>query len=202
MRKYECFTVVIITAFLVLMFFSLSCGKKDEEIFLHSQEEFSESNSKAEENMKEITEASEETLYVYICGAVLNPGIYEMKPGNRIADVLDKAGGFTKEACKTYVNLAKRVADEEKIFIPKMDEISDLSDEIHYNENQGNKKINLNTADVKELKSLSGIGDSKANAIIEYRETHGKYNKIEDIMKISGIKEAMFQKIKDRISVN
>lgn len=202
MRKYECFTVVIITAFLVLMFFSLSCGKKDEEIFLHSQEEFSESNSKAEENMREITEASEETLYVYICGAVLNPGIYEMKPGNRIADVLDKAGGFTKEACKTYVNLAKRVADEEKIFIPKMDEISDLSDEIHYNENQGNKKINLNTADVKELKSLSGIGDSKANAIIEYRETHGKYNKIEDIMKISGIKEAMFQKIKDRISVN
>lgn len=200
MKKYKHFTVLMITAVLVLLFFLTSCKKKEEVILLEEQEEVLENTSKIDENT--VAEAPKQALYVYICGAVVNPGVYEMKPGNRITDVLDKAGGFTKEACRNYVNLAKRIEDEEKIFIPRKDEIFDLSDELKKPLNQNSKKININTADVQELKELPGIGDSKAGAIIEHRQKYGKYKKIEDIMKISGIKEAMFYKIKDRISVD
>ena len=141
-----------------------------------------------------------DTVYVYVCGAVKNTGLYELKAGSRIGDAIDTAGGFTKSSDKDALNLAEVVTDGSKIMVPKKGANADkgaMPDE----DSTGSDCININTANVNELTTLAGIGEARAKAIIEYREQHGGFTKIEDIMNVSGIKEAMFSRIKDDISV-
>lgn len=173
-------------------------------------------------------ESQEETLlsgegetftpcFVHICGEVVNPGVYELEPGSRIFQAIEAAGGFTDSAASEYLNMAEPVCDGMKIVVP---DISQLTDEqlcgpwregtaaagVTGNGNLaggsgGKQKVNLNTATKEELMTLKGIGEAKAEDIIAYRESHGGFSKIEDIMKISGIKNAAFEKIKDDITV-
>ncbi len=143
---------------------------------------------------------SVDTVYVYVCGAVKDTGLYELKAGSRIGDAIDAAGGFTKSSDKDALNLAEIVTDGSKIMVPKKGALVDEGMSVA-EDSSTSDLININTADVKELTTLAGIGEARAEAIIEYREQHGGFSKIEDIMNVSGIKEAMFSRIKDSISV-
>lgn len=150
----------------------------------------------------------EEVCYVHICGAVANPGVYQVAKGQRIYQVVERAGGYTQEAAEDYLNLAAEVADGMKLVVPTREELlmepgMDLYGIPGTQETAEGKtgKVNLNTAAKEALMGLSGIGEAKAGDIIRYREEHGGFQKIEDIMKVPGIKDSAFQKIKDEVTV-
>ena len=174
----------------------------------------------------ELSDASSEeakTLVVHICGAVSAPGVYELPAGSRIIDAVEAGGGFLPEADEACCNLAEEIVDGCQIYIMTKSEScadgqtekkagiqtspdSDMqTTDRNVRSNSApaleNGLVNLNTADVAALMTLPGIGESRATAIISYREQHGAFAKIEDIMKISGIKQAAFSKIKDKITV-
>ena len=174
----------------------------------------------------ELSDASSEeakTLVVHICGAVSAPGVYELPAGSRIIDAVEAGGGFLPEADEACCDLAEEIVDGCQIYImTKSESCADGQTEkkagiqtspdgdmqttdrnVRSNSAPAleNGLVNLNTADVAALMTLPGIGESRAKAIISYREQHGAFAKIEDIMKISGIKQAAFSKIKDKITV-
>lgn len=154
--------------------------------------------------------AGEETalpFYVHICGEVVSPGVYELKEGSRVFQAIEKAGGVTDQAAAEYLNMAEQVKDGMKIVVPGKEEVEaakargEISFRAEASSNVQKAKVNLNTATKEELMTLRGVGEAKANDILKYRESHGGFQRIEDIMKISGIKDAAFQKIKDDITV-
>ena len=174
----------------------------------------------------ELSDASseeEKTLVVHICGAVSAPGVYELPAGSRIIDAVEAGGGFLPEAEEACCNLAEEIVDGCQIYIMTKSEScadgqtekkagiqtspdSDMqTTDRNVRSNSApaleNGLVNLNTADIAALTTLPGIGESRAKAIISYREQHGAFAQIEDIMKISGIKQAAFSKIKDKITV-
>lgn len=154
------------------------------------------------------------TLFVHICGEVVNPGVYELPAGSRIFEAVEEAGGFTLEAEKSYVNLAQQLEDGCKIRIPAMGEEPEAEPEQYPGVQKGQPAIlqpsqagtdsglvDINRADKIELCTLPGVGESRAESIISYREKNGGFSRIEDIMKVEGIKEGMFAKMKDKICV-
>lgn len=176
---------------------------------------------------KEINNLTE-NIVVYICGAVVNPGVYTLETGSRVADGIEAAGGLTENAQAEILNLAKCLRDEYRVYIPTTDEVKNgnLFDEsfadgyisggenadnfpdtnntfgIKNNSNNNTKKgININIATMNELMTLTGIGENKARNIIEYRQKNGNFKDIYEIMKVHGIKESSFNKIKDEIIV-
>lgn len=160
------------------------------------------------EDRRDVENSEKSGVYVYICGEVINPGVYELSGDSRIYEAVDAAGGFTENAARECVNLASKVSDGMQITIYNREEAASLqADSAPVGENAGKSGtsgsglVNLNTATKEELMTLKGIGESKAEDIIRYREKSGGFKKIEDIMKISGIKENGFQKIKDSITV-
>ena len=135
-----------------------------------------------------------EIICVHVCGFVKHPGVYELPIGSRIYQAIEKAGGFRKQADTTGLNQAELLDDGVQIYIPSKAETKKNSESI-------SSKVNINTASKEELMTLTGIGEAKAEAIIAYRDKHGKFKKIDDIMNISGIKEGMFAKIEGDITV-
>jgi len=144
-----------------------------------------------------------DTIVVYVCGAVNNSGVYEVQQGSRICDAVNAAGGMSADAAPEQINLATIVSDGEQIRVPFVGEEAAQPDVPAGNGdvNQNPDKINLNTATKEQLMTLSGIGESKANAIISYREKNGRFYNIEELKKIEGIKEGVYNKIKDNICV-
>ena len=180
---------------------------------LESGEQAEDENISAPENntpedRRDVGNSEKSGIYVYICGEVINPGVYELSGDSRIYEAVDAAGGFTENAARECVNLASKVSDGMQITIYNREEAASLqADSASVGGNAGKSGtsgsglVNLNTATKEELMTLKGIGESKAEDIIRYREKSGGFKKIEDIMKISGIKENGFQKIKDSITV-
>ncbi len=154
-------------------------------------------------DVTDITESvADNTIYVYVCGAVLNPGMVELSPGSRAADALEAAGGFLENARRDVINLAQKVSDGEMLRFPSLDEAAEIGAELMGTQlSESSGKININTADVSQLTTLSGIGESRAKDIITYRNNNGNFTKIEDIMKVSGIKESIYNKIYEEITV-
>jgi len=147
----------------------------------------------------EIQTQTEETfLYVYVCGAVEAPGVVKLAGGSRAVDALQAAGGFKEDADAEYVNLASIVEDGEKLYFPSKEEAEQFKLEEAANLNG---LVDINTADEALLSTLPGIGPSRACDIITYREKNGGFGAAEDIMKVSGIKESVYEKIKDQIVV-
>lgn len=146
-------------------------------------------------------EAEEETLiYVHVCGEVKSPGVYALPQGSRAAEAVKLAGGLTENACERAVNLAEILTDGMQLVIP--DEAEALWKETaaaKSSENRG--KVNLNTATVTELCTLNGIGESKAEAIIAYREEHGGFGNIEELLEVSGIGDSVFSRISDKVYI-
>lgn len=138
-------------------------------------------------------------IFVHIEGAINSPGLIKVKFGTRLYELIEEAGGETKDADLSRVNLASIVTDEQKIVIPKK-VISESSDD-DYKEEVKSSLININTASKEKLMELSGIGESTAEKIIKYREENGYFNVIEDIMSVPGIGESKFNSLKDNITV-
>ena len=208
-----------------------NAGNTDQNREVESNAGDTDQNRKAElssgsTDRTELSDASSEeakTLVVHICGAVSAPGVYELPAGSRIIDAVEAGGGFLPEADEACCNLAEEIVDGCQIYImTKTESCADGQTEkkagiqtspdsdmqttdrnVRSNSTTAleNGLVNLNTADVAALMTLPGIGESRAKAIISYREQHGAFAKIEDIMKISGIKQAAFSKIKDKITV-
>ena len=140
-----------------------------------------------------------EILLVHVCGAVSCPGVYELSEGDRVLDAVKAAGGFSEDAAQDALNLAQEVEDGSRIRIPTESEAESGSQAFWPSEDDG--KINLNTAGTSELTSLSGIGESRAEDILSYRQEHGPFQSIEEIKNVPGIKDTIFEKIKDDITV-
>lgn len=157
----------------------------------------SPSESVSEKESEEVLKAS--MIYVEICGCVHSPGVYEVAEGTRVFEVIEMAGGMSGNAKEKSINQAALVSDGQQIYIPSKDEELLQSDTASGNLSEN--LININSAGADELMTLPGIGESKAESIIAYRENTGRFEKIEDIMNVSGIKEAAFEKIKELICV-
>lgn len=147
-----------------------------------------------------LEESGEPPIMVHVCGQVNHPGVYEAPKGSRLYELLELAGGVTKDAAEEYLNLAAVAQDGQQIYVPGREEAASMPRQQAGEETRA-AKVNINTAGPDQLTTLRGIGEAKAQDIINYRESHGAFQKIEDIMKISGIKEAAFEKIKDQITV-
>lgn len=134
-------------------------------------------------------------IVVYVTGEVLHPDIYEVPEHSRLYEVIEVAGGFLPEASKESLNLARFVFDGEQIYVS--------NEQLAPNVNglDTNSRVSINQGTIDELMTLTGIGETKAKAIIDYRKTNGPFQKIEDIMKVNGIKEAMYNKIKNGIVI-
>ena len=154
--------------------------------------------------------AIQQPCVVHVCGAVEQPGVYELPPGSRIYQAIDLAGGMNTDADPDFLNQADYVFDGEKIYVPTREETEQMDTRLT-NEQNGNRQkaggsgtsglVNLNTASEEQLCTLPGIGSSKARSIIAYREEHGSFERIEGIMDVAGIKDGLFQKIKAYITV-
>jgi len=148
----------------------------------------------------EVSTTQETVIFVDIKGAVKNPGVYQMKVGDRVKDALDAAGGLTAEADSQKVNLAQRVEDQMVIVVPKVgEEAEEIPAGETRNEATKEGKVNINTATVEELKTLKGVGEKKAEAIIEYRKKNGSFQTKEDLMKVRGIGKKLFESFQERI---
>ena len=142
----------------------------------------------------------EAVIFVDIKGEVKKPGVYQMKAGDRVKDAIDAAGGLTAEADSQKVNLAQRVEDQMVIVVPKVGEEAEaIPAGVTSKETSKEGKVNINTATVEELKTLKGVGEKKAEAIIEYRKKNGSFKTKEDLMKVRGIGKKLFESFEERI---
>lgn len=155
---------------------------------------------KSETSQRQEAQEPKKSIYVYVCGAVLHAGVYELKQDSRVYEAIEKAGGFTQDAAVAEINQAALLKDEEQIYVPFVTDADNPKEAGEHPETESGK-VNLNTATKEELMTLTGIGESKADSIIRYREEKGKFQSIEDIKQIEGIKDGVFQKIKDLITV-
>ena len=197
------------------------CEKKEEtsgieEISL--EEDGEEASSGKEDSPEKTGEATREkgqepeqeadAIFVYVCGQVAAPGVYELSAGARVYQAIERAGGTLEGASPESLNLAQQAEDGQKIYVPSKEEAEagtfpqdDSWGAASSSREQGGGKVNLNTADLEELMTLTGIGQTRAEAIITYREEEGAFQAPEDIMKVDGIKEGIYEKLKDEITV-
>lgn len=141
------------------------------------------------------------TIYVQICGAVKNPGVYRVQKGARLFEVVNMAGGLSPNADAQKVNLAKVVEDGEKVCIPRVGDVVDSSSKkVGDAQKADSKLINVNQATVEELERLPGIGRTIAKRIVEYREKNGPFNGPSDLLKVKGIGEKKLEKIRGMIT--
>lgn len=165
-------------------------------------------------------EMQQERIYVDVCGAVANPGVFELAAGSRVFQAIEAAGGYLPEAVENCVNRAGVLKDGQQLYILTREEMeqqgmsqAELANASNVSgsgnsrnteaasSGQQDNRININTADAAQLTTLTGIGATRAQAIIAYREENGPFAVIEDIMNVQGIKEGTFAKIKDEIVV-
>jgi len=179
---------LIFALLIALLLFLTACNKKaDETIQLSEKEEVH--LEEIDSNDKQIS-----TIYVYVCGAVQTEGVYQLPDGSRVYEAISAAGGFRADAATTQVNQAEILEDEMTVYVPTISEGTELFQ-------QKESKININKASKEELMTLPGVGESRAESIIRYREENGKFQSIEDIKQISGIKDALYESIKDLIKI-
>ena len=211
--------IIILVGLLFIIVLSFILFKKTETSIVEAQ-----SNDEVEEIKNDDSNNNKSNKYkVDIKGAVKKPGVYDVDSNSRVIDVINIAGGLKSNANTNYINLSAKITDEMVIWIYTTGEISKLKMEqsssehmiktcncpvvdnttcLNSNNNSNNNtKININTATVEDLSKLNGIGESKAKNIIDYRNKNGKFNKIEDIMNVTGIGEAAYNKIKENITV-
>ena len=188
----------------------------DDVVIMDSSAEFAEDNEQqnSDENAEEESEDSEESieepvmLAIHVSGAVKNPDkVYYLEDGKRVADAVEAAGGIVKEADLSQLNLARKLQDGERIYVPHEGEeiqgestAGGIMQDIV--ENQEKPLTNINLASTIELMELPGIGQTYAERIVEYREANGGFQDIEEIKNVSGIGDSTFEKIKDRITVS
>lgn len=172
----------------------IGCSKQGEVMI--AGENTSSANHFVNTEQEAIATTTQEAslVYVYVCGCVEQPGVYSLKVGARVCEALEMAGGVTDDARPEALNQAEQVKDGQTIYVPSLYEATS-NDEVE------DGLVNINQADKDMLMTLPGIGESKADIIIQYREEHGSFETIEELMDIPGIKEGVFNKIKSLIKV-
>lgn len=188
---------IVITMIIIVVIYIFSIKPQTNENYENLE---IEDVSKTEEKV-EITK-----IKVHIAGSVVTEGIIELEEGARVADAIKEAGGTTADANTKKINLAQKLQDGQKIYIPNQNEteediMENLGETIEENRINSSSKVNINTATQTELELLSGIGPSIASKIISYRKENGKFKTIEDIKNVPGIGEAKFNSIQDQITV-
>lgn len=189
--------------------------KVSEEASAESEAE-SENETEDEEAVREQTTQADEVC-VYVCGAVQSPGVYTLEEGARLFEAISTAGGFTEDACEYIWNQALVLADGQMIYVPSAQEVeTGLSQDgrnlwsllgmeeaslAEHGADTSEQRININTATVEELTGIPGIGASKAELIVSYRDEHGFFTQIEEIQNVPGIKGGTFERMKDYIRV-
>ena len=206
--------IILLSAFILTIAFGLcGCKKDDATVYFASEteqtavvssdvnrqtadskEKKAASDGEQEQKAKDTADDTDESTEwcVYICGQVANPGVYRVKPGARVCELVDMAGGMLDTADKSFWNLASELYDGQMLYFPTVEELK--SDHIP----EGTYTTGIDGS----LMALSGIGENKAKSIVEDRAKNGLFSSIEDITRVSGIGEAMFNKIKDDITVN
>jgi len=183
--------LIIFSIFLLVGYFRSKPSKP-----LDSKEVFNETSSIESKENKDIT--------AYVNGEVKNPGVYKVKEESRVEDLVKIAGGFTENADKSKLNLAKKLRDEDYIYVDKKSDGQSGIASPQGPKSDGigqNGKININTASKEELKTVPGIGDVTAQKIIDYREKNGAFSTVEDLKKVGRIGDKTLEKMKDKIDV-
>ena len=200
--------------------------QNDDGSSAESRKKQAESDGSDAGNGTEINSTGEtqpEMIYVDVCGAVANPGVFQLAAGSRVFQAIEAAGGYLPEAVQNCVNRAGVLTDGQQLYILTQEEMErqgldpaemagasdgQMNGSAGTGQNTGiaaqaqqDNRININTADETQLTTLTGIGATRAQAIIAYRQEHGPFAAIEDIMNVQGIKEGTFAKIKDEIVV-
>lgn len=199
--------IVTVSVFVLLsggMYYLNYTGQQEQPQIVSelSQKEELEQTGKDEQNRQKVTtQKKSNSIFVHVCGAVKKPGVYELQSNARICDAIKAAGGLKKKAADTEVNQAQALTDGEQVCIPYKtdDEESTVASGSDTSSGMEGNKVSINRATAEELMTLPGIGASKAQSIIQYREEHGGFQKIEDIKNIQGIKDGVFNKIVDCI---
>lgn len=148
---------------------------------------------------------AEKMIYVQVSGAVVTPGVYKLPEGSRVFEAVELAGGTTEDADVSTLNQALVLSDGQMVYVYAVGEQrtgQETGSSLGAYGEPDDGRINLNTATVEELMTLPGIGQSKAESIVSWREENGAFGSVEDILNITGIKEGVFSKIKDHIKVN
>ena len=227
MNKKTIFTIskgrgggILSKVLLMLLLFGLfGCGRQDTfQVALEGKsiDDYSvseqEGNASQEDDVFKATEASasdeaaneEQILYVHVCGAVNEAGVYPCKQGDRVFQLIESAGGFSGDACPEAINQAEEVEDGSRIYVPTVEEWEQAGKQsfMESKEQAEDGRVNINTADAKMLCTLPGIGESKAQAILSYREEKGGFQSIEEIKSVSGIGNGVYSKIKDLIKIS
>ncbi len=200
----------VTAAILFFLLLTATACAKDKTVYMempeisdvteHLSEEAKEARDILEEPMDERTEtqAEEHSCYVYVCGAVKQPGVYVLRAHARIYEAIEAAGGLTEEADFGSVNQAEELSDGQMVKILTKEEASTAAQET---EPEADGRIDINKASATELMTLPGIGSAKADSIVSYREQNGGFSSIEEVMQVEGIKEGVFNRMKDRIKV-
>ncbi len=211
--------IVVVCIIIIIIFFCVFFYTRS-----NLESEYNEVNNyDILQNETNIEENEDDTkIFVHVTGAVKNEGIVEIKEEGRIADAVEAANGFTEEADISQINLAYKLEDGQKIYIPSIkdekikeeekvlekeyvtDEAGDdiiIEDDISSVKSKKDGKININTAMESELEEIPGVGESTAKKIIEYRKNNGKFKEIEDIKNVSGIGDSKFENMREKICV-
>lgn len=206
LNEYKLYVVIVLViAFGAVYYFFTANNESSKTQTLNEMNENLTEPEKGAETKVEQSIQNPEHVMVDVKGQVKKPGVYESRGGERVIDLINRAGGLTENADENQVNLAEHVVDAMVIYIPAKGEegisAGDSTTSVPGNAGIGGQssKINLNKADETQLQTLPGIGPAKAAAIIEYRETNGPYKTIEDLKNISGIGDKTFEKLKDLI---
>ena len=182
-----------------IVFCMLLSGCSDSEDTSFQEITMEELDEKGTSGEMESDEAEAAMIFVHVCGEVNSPGVYELREGSRIFEAVNAAGGMTKTAAENSINQAQILSDGQQVYIPSEEEAESQEKESRAKDYG---KVNINQASKEELMELSGIGEAKADAIIRHREEKGNFSSIEEIMEIEGIKEGVFRKIQDQITVS
>lgn len=217
-KKYVC----MLCMFLYVLSVSAvlcGCASAEDEVMMALDNEETAVLETADKSMAEVsfsgeavmeteTESELPQVYIYVCGAVELPGVYCLRQGSRLYEAVELAGGLTGDADENCLNMAREIKDGEQVVILTQEEAALLKESgnypgLEYSGQQADAPglVNINTASIAELTTVSGIGEGRAQAIIDYREQNGSFKSIEDIKKVDGIKDGLFSKIKDKITV-
>lgn len=206
--KKERVVIIIVVCFIAVLSFFKIFNPDNKKADIAGDEILEKTDidllENAERNEEEVSTAEISKIVIHIAGSVKNPGILELENGKRVIDAIDLSGGLMDEADISSINLARKLSDEEKIYIPKLGEIVEEKREgidTGLGKVSASDIININICSKEELMTLPGIGDKTADKILNYREEN-IFKNIEDIKKVSGIGEKKFEAIKDLIKVN
>lgn len=194
---------IILLGIVVLIL--LGCTACKSTSYLEKQSDLSsEDTSEDTTDSADTTEETEKKteIYVQISGAVADPGVYTFPADSRVYELIEAAGGLLPEAYDVSLNQAERLSDGQKIHVYTKEEAAEGLTPTEESSSTSDGKVNINTASVEELTSLKGIGQTRAESIVAYRQEHGAFAAVEDLKAVSGIGDATYQKIADAITVN